>query len=97
MNNQNNDLFGNMMNAAIRAALTQSLADLQNDIIKRKKTQGMIGTNERRRYLENHHSIQTSVTDKDMLLLQIDLALDVRDMELFLRLTNELKGIGVLV
>ena len=32
-----------------------------------------------------------------MLLLQIDMALDAVDMEMFMRLTDELKGMGVLV
>ncbi|AMQ06754.1 IDEAL domain-containing protein [Sporosarcina psychrophila] len=50
-----------------------------------------------RQYLEHHPSIETDVTDKDMLLLQIDMALDAEDMELFMRLTDELKGMGVLV
>ncbi|QNK86454.1 IDEAL domain-containing protein [Sporosarcina sp. resist] len=45
-----------------------------------------------RQYLEHHPSIKTDVTDKDMLLLQIDIALDTGDMEMFMRLTNELKG-----
>lgn len=49
-----------------------------------------------RQYLEHHHSIKTGVTDKDMLLLQIDMALDAGDMEMFMWLTNELKGMGVL-
>lgn len=48
-------------------------------------------------YLEHHPSIETDVTDEDMLLLQIDMALDSGDMELFMRLTDELKGMGVLV
>ncbi len=61
-----------------RASLVSGLADFQKDIRKRKDTQGMLGTNERRRYLEHHHSIETHVTDKDMLLLlQIDHALDI--------------------
>ena len=47
-------------------------------------------------YLEHHPSIKTGVTDKDMLLLQIDMALDAEDMEMFMQLTNELKGMEVL-
>ncbi|MEK5070278.1 IDEAL domain-containing protein [Sporosarcina sp. FSL K6-1508] len=50
-----------------------------------------------RQYLEHHPSIETNVTDKDMLLLQIDMALDAKDMKLFMRLTDELKGMEVLV
>ena len=50
-----------------------------------------------REYLEHHPSIETDVTDKDMLLLQIDMALDAGDMEMFMQLTDELKGMGVLV
>ncbi|WP_438298410.1 IDEAL domain-containing protein [Sporosarcina sp. FA15] len=48
------------------------------------------GSKMSREYLEHHPSIETDVTDKDMLLLQIDMALDDGDMELFMRLTNEL-------
>ena len=44
-----------------------------------------------REYLEHHHSIKTDVTDRDMLLLQIDMALDDGDMELLMQLTEELK------
>ena len=50
-----------------------------------------------REYLEHHPSIETGITEKDMLLLQIDMALDAGDMELFLQLTDELKGMEVLV
>ncbi len=41
--------------------------------------------------------MKIEVTDKDMLLLQINHALDSRDMERFMLLTNELKGMEVLV
>lgn len=50
-----------------------------------------------RQHLEHHPSIKTDITDEDMLLLQIDMALDDRDMEMFMQLTEELKGMGVLV
>ena len=50
-----------------------------------------------RQYLEHHPSIETGITDKDMLLMQIDMALDTGDMEMFMQLTDELKGMGVLV
>ena len=50
-----------------------------------------------RQYLEHHPSIKTDITGEDMLLLQIDMALDDRDMEMFMQLTEELKGMGVLV
>lgn len=56
-----------------------------------------IGTDEYRRYLEYHPSINTDMSDKAMLLLRIDMALDLEDMEMFMRLTDELKGMGVLV
>lgn len=49
------------------------------------------------RELEHHPSIQTDITDKDMLLIRIDMALDAGDSELFMHLTNELKGMEVLV
>lgn len=47
--------------------------------------------------MELHESIKTSITDEDMLLLQIDHALDSGDVERFMLLTSELKGMGVLV
>ncbi|WP_192597941.1 IDEAL domain-containing protein [Sporosarcina limicola] len=47
--------------------------------------------------MENHPSIKTDVTDKDMLMVQIDHALDDRDEDRFTLLTNELKVKGVLV
>ncbi|KAA0941600.1 IDEAL domain-containing protein [Sporosarcina sp. ANT_H38] len=50
-----------------------------------------------REYLEHHQSIKTDVTDKDMLLLQIDRALDAKDVEMFMQLTDELNGMEVLV
>ncbi|KAA0944095.1 IDEAL domain-containing protein [Sporosarcina sp. ANT_H38] len=50
-----------------------------------------------RQYLEHHPSIKTDVTDKDMLLLQIDMALDAGDMDMFKKLTDELKGMEVLI
>ena len=34
-----------------------------------------------RQYLEHHPSIETDITDEDMLLLQTDMALDAGDME----------------
>ena len=38
-----------------------------------------------------HLNIETSVTDKDMLLFRIDWALETRDEGLFMGLTNKLK------
>jgi len=41
--------------------------------------------------LEHDPRIKTSITDKDMLLLNIDMALDGGDAEMFTLLTDELK------
>ena len=45
-------------------------------------------------YFEMEHApdIQCGITDEDMLLLRIDMALDTGDVELFMQLTNALKG-----
>ena len=82
MYSSNNDFIAGLIKAAIQ---TNFLAETKQRIDNPRK------------YLECHPSIQTSVTDEDMLLVQIDMALDERDMELFVRLTDELKGMGVLV
>ena len=44
-----------------------------------------------RHNLESHPSIKSKITDKDMLHCRIDWALETRDMELFMNLTNKLK------
>lgn len=44
-----------------------------------------------RNYVESHPSIKSKVTDKDMILCQIDWALENGDRNLFMKLTKELK------
>ncbi|MEK4403468.1 IDEAL domain-containing protein [Sporosarcina sp. FSL K6-6792] len=88
----NDEIFRNMLKKAFLANLQMQNTDT------RKLVPGIfIGTDEHRLYLEYHPSIKTDVTDEDMLLVQIDMALDAGDMEMFMRLTDELKGMGVLV
>lgn len=48
-------------------------------------------------YLQEHDPrIKTSLTDKDMLLLHIDMALDSGDVDTFMQLTEALNGMEVL-
>ena len=82
MNSHENDFFKKFIKAAL-------IASISSEISERSKMS--------REYLEHHPSIKTDVTDEDMLLLQIDMALDSGDMELFMQLTDELKGMEVLV
>ena len=90
----NDEMFRQMLkNALLMHLQMQSI----NTKVREEIQEAFDGTNERRRYLEHHKSIQTDVTDKDMLLLQIDHALDSGDEERFMQLTDELKGMGVLV
>lgn len=91
----NDEMFRDMLKTALLAHL-QTGHDINTKV--REEFQGMFnGTNERRRHLEHHHSIQTSITDKDMLLLKVDMALDEGDMEKFMKLTGELNGMEVFV
>lgn len=47
--------------------------------------------------MEHAHDIQCGITDEDMLLLRIDMALDTGNVELFMQLTDQLKEMEVLV
>ncbi|MET3657144.1 IDEAL domain-containing protein [Sporosarcina sp. FSL K6-1540] len=69
---------------------TNALGEMGKINSRKLMTEMSEGSKMSREYLEHHPSIETDVTDKDMLLLQIDMALDDGDMELFMRLTNEL-------
>ncbi len=83
------NLMGNFSVAVYVDALTE-----MGKINSRKLTAEMSKELKMSRlYLEHHPSIETDVKDKDM-LLQIDMALDVGDMEIFMQLTDELKGMG---
>lgn len=82
MNSHDNDFFKKLMKAAL-------IASVSAEISERSKMS--------RHYLEHHPSIETDVTDEDMLLMQIDMALDMWDMQLFMQLTDELKGMEVLL
>jgi len=69
---------------------TNALGEMGKINSRKLMTEMSEGSKMSREYLEHHPSIETDVTDKDILLLQIDMALDDGDMELFMRLTNEL-------
>ena len=88
MNNHDKDFIKKMMMASFPSVFAEVR---QIDFEEFKETKMS------RDYLEHHPSIETAITDEDMLLLQIDMALDAGDMELFMQLTDELKGMEVLV
>ena len=54
-------------------------------------------TTSKRKELEYPSDIQATITDRDILLAQIDAALDDRDTERFMQLTDALKGMEVLI
>lgn len=87
----NDEMFRMMLKQAFLAQL-----QMQNTDVRKLMPEMFDGTNEHRRYLEHHPSIQTSVTDEDMLLLQIDHALDDGDEDRFALLTNELQTMDIL-
>lgn len=98
MNSDNNDFIKKLMMASVHMSLTSALEDLRNDSKIRGNVKGAFRISDKQyRHLEYDDSIQTDVTDEDMLLLQIDYALDSGDEERFMLLTGELKGMGVLV
>lgn len=80
MYSSNNDFIAGLIKAAIQ---TNFLAEVKMKM------------DSPREYFEHHPSIKTVVTDKDMLLIHIDMALDAGDMEMFMRLTDELRGMEV--
>jgi len=81
----------------IRSLIKASLLNSFSEMNAQKATASFESRKIPREHLEHHPSIQTAITDKDMLLLHIDMALDAGDLELFMHLTNELKGMEVLV
>ncbi|WP_342512817.1 IDEAL domain-containing protein [Sporosarcina sp. FSL K6-1522] len=98
MHSDNSDFIKKLMMASMQMSLNSALTDLQNDSKLRERLREAFRlTDKQYRSLECHDSIQTDVTDADMLLLQIDHALDCGDAERFMALTDELKGMGVLV
>lgn len=78
------DFVAGLIRAAIKANHPSFLEKVKKDI------------GSPREFIECHPSIKTSVTDKDMLLLRIDMALDGGDEEMFKLLTDglrELEGV----
>ncbi|QNK87771.1 IDEAL domain-containing protein [Sporosarcina sp. resist] len=96
-NDREREKFKRLMEGFSFAVYANALAEMGK--INSRKVMNEISEESKmsRQYLEHHPSIETDVTDKDMLLLQIDMTLDVKDMEMFMQLTDELKGIKVLV
>ena len=96
-NDHEREKFKRLMEGFSLAVYANALAEMGK--INSRKVMNEISEESKmsRQYLEHHPSIETDVTDKDMLLLQIDMALDSGDMEMFIQLTDELKGMGVLV
>ncbi|WP_421100974.1 IDEAL domain-containing protein [Sporosarcina psychrophila] len=96
-NDHEREKFKRLMEGFSFAVYANALAEMGK--INSRKVMNEISEESKmsRQYLEHHPSIKTDVTDEDMLFLQIDMALDDGDMEMFMQLTNELKGMGVLV
>ena len=94
-NNHDREKFKRLMEGFSLAVYADALTEMGK--INSRKLMAEISEESKmsRQYLEYHSSIETGVTDKDMLLLQIDMALDLGEMELFMQLTDELKGMEV--
>lgn len=88
MNSRDSDFIKSLINASLRNAFYEMEAQKVTAAFESRKIP--------REHLEHDPSIQTDITDIDMLLLHIDIALDSGDSELFMQLTNELKGMEVL-
>lgn len=96
MNKGHNDFFNKLMAASVHMSIASALADLQNDSKIRENVREAFRLTDKQYWrLECHEGIQTDVTDEDMLLLQIDMALDSGDEELFMQLTKALNGMEV--
>ena len=91
MYSDNNDLFKAMISAAFASNILAEVKKIDSRALMCGLTKDQ---RIRREYLECHDSFQTDITDEDMLLLQVDHALDSGDAARFMQLTNELKGIG---
>ena len=96
-NNHEREKFKRLMEGFSFAVYANALAEMEKINSRKLMAEMSEESKMSRQYLEHHPSIETDVTDKDMLLLQIDMALDSGNMEMFMRLTNELKGMEVLV
>ena len=91
------EVFKKLMEGFSFAVYANALAEIRKINSRQLMAEMSEESKMSRQYLEHHPSIETVVTDKDMLLLQIDMVLDAKDMKLFVRLTDELKGMEVLV
>ncbi len=69
MSNHDNDFFKNFKKAALISSIS---AEMQKIDCRKIMAEMSEGTQMSRQYLEHHPSIETGVTDKDILLLQID-------------------------
>jgi len=96
-NDHEREKFKRLMESFSFAVYANALAEMGKINTQKPMAEMTEESKMSRQYLEHHPSIETNVTDEDMLLLQIDMALDSGDMELFMQLTDELKGMGVLV
>ncbi len=94
MNNHESDFIKSMMKAALIHNVLEGAKKIDGRALMSGATEG---SDIRRRFPEHHPSIQTAITDKDMLLLHIDMALDIENEELFKLLTAELRVMEALV
>ncbi|MET3658888.1 IDEAL domain-containing protein [Sporosarcina psychrophila] len=96
-NDHEREKFKRLMEGFSLAVYANALGEMGKINSRKLMAEMSEGFKMSREYLEHHPSIETDFTDKDMLLLQIDMALDDGDMEMFMQRTNELKGMEVLV
>ncbi len=82
-----------MMNYEKELARMLSVSGLYSNLVRSALESEKINSISKDQYekLECHSSIKTSVTDRDMLKIQIDHALDTGNKDLFLQLSQELK------
>ncbi|QNK86262.1 IDEAL domain-containing protein [Sporosarcina sp. resist] len=96
-NDHEREKFKRLMEGFSLAVYTNALGEMGKINSRKLMAEMSEGSKMSREYLEHYPSIERDFTDKDMLLWQIDMALDGGNMELFMRLTDELKGMEVLV
>jgi hypothetical protein len=91
MNNRDSELLRKMMQSTSYAMYANIVAEMQKTETRKLMSEMFENGKLSRWYWEHHPSINTDVTDKDMFLLHIDMALDNGDAELFKLLRDELR------
>lgn len=73
--------------------MQQMFGNVARDLVKEHATQKLEGRTELRQLIECNPNIETAITDTDMLLWRIDMALDNGDEVTFDLLVQELEGV----